>query len=509
MAIELTLTQIKMTKQYSLFINGEFMETRVKQDIVNPCIGEAIATVSLADAKEAELAINSARQAFDGGPWKNISYLERKNFLLKIAQGILEKAAELAKLESLNTGKPIKESTFMDIPSAAATFEYFANNFEKFLAEEKINIQTQIAAAQSKLVPEPLGVVVLIVPFNYPLLIASWKMAQALAAGNAVILKPSSLTPLTALELVKIIHQANLPKGVVNVIVGSGDTIGQQLCSDKRVDMISFTGSNSVGKKILEYSAQNVKKLVLELGGKSASIVFADADLESAVNGSLCSIFLNQGQMCTAMSRIFVQDNVYDKFVNDFVAKAKRIKLGNSLDYQTQMGPLISKEQRDKVISFVEKAKEEGIKLLCGGRIPDNSELKNGFFFEPTVFAEVKPQMRIFQEEVFGPVVCINKFSTVEEAVRLANASDFALAGCIWTKDIPLAQEIAAKINAGTVWINTYGMFFNELPYGGFKQSGFGKELGREGFLEYTRLKNIVVDNTKEEKPLVNYWYGF
>jgi betaine-aldehyde dehydrogenase len=478
----------------------------VKQKIINPCNGEVIAEVSLTAEAEAELALANAREAFDQGPWPKLNLDQRREFILKITQGILDKAAELAQLETLNTGKPIKETTFMDIPSSAKTFEFIADNFQKYLKEENPELDVQ---AEADLVREPMGVVVLIVPWNYPLLIASWKIASALAAGNTVILKPSSLTPLTALELAKIMNQAGLPKGVFNVVNGSGQNLGQQLCLDKRVDMISFTGSNEVGKEILEYASQNVKKVTLELGGKSASIVLKDADLEVAVNSSLCAIFLNQGQMCTAMSRILIQDNVYDKFVSDFVDKAKKIKLGDSLDHETQMGPLISIAQRKRVMDFVEKARREGAKILCGGKIPEDPKLKKGFFFEPTVISEITPKMSIFKEEVFGPVVCLNKFSTLDEAVGLANSTDFGLASCIWTKDEAQAKDLAKKINAGTVWINTYGMFYNELPFGGFKQSGFGKELGREGFLEYTRLKNIITDKTEDRKPLVNYWYGF
>lgn len=477
----------------------------MKQKIINPSTGEVIAELELAGKKEVESAISSARVAFDKGPWPTISPEERKNFLLRISQGILDKAGDLAKLESLNTGKPIKESTFMDIPSSAKTFEFFAHNLEKYLAPDTLKLQD----AHCQLLREPQGVAVLIIPWNYPLLIASWKLAAALACGNTVILKPSSLTPLTALELAKIIQEAGLPKGLVNIIYGSGRGIGEALCADKRVDMISFTGSNATGKQIIEYASKNVKKLIMELGGKSASLILKDADLELAVNGSLCSIFLNQGQMCTAMSRIFVEDDVYDKFLNDFTGKVKRIKLGESLNYETQMGPLISDEQRKRVFEYVERAKREGAKLLCGGKIPDEPNLKNGFFFEPTVFSEVLPQMSIFQEEIFGPVVCVNKFSTLEEAIKLANMSDFALASSIWTKDEVLARDLAGKINAGIIWINTYGMFYNEVCYGGFKQSGFGKELGKDGFLEYSRLKNIIIDQTKDSKPLVNYWYGF
>ncbi|MDP3732110.1 MAG: aldehyde dehydrogenase family protein, partial [Candidatus Omnitrophota bacterium] len=405
-----------MIPYYPLFINGEFRDSQNKQKISNPSTGEIIAEVAIASEKDIDSAIEAASFAFDKGPWPRISLEERKNSLLKISRRILDKAGDLAKLESLNTGKPIKESTFMDIPSSAKTFDFFANNLEKYLAPDTLRLQD----AYCQLLREPQGVALLIVPWNYPLLIASWKLAAALACGNTVILKPSSLTPLTALELAKIIQEAGLPKGVVNIIHGSGRALGEALCADKRVDMISFTGSNATGKQILEYASKNVKKLIMELGGKSASLILKDTDLELAVNGSLCSIFLNQGQMCTAMSRIFVEDDVYDKFINDFIEKVKRIRLGLAIDYETQMGPLISDGQRKRVLEYVEKAKLEGAKLLCGGKIPDDPDLKDGFFFEPTVFSEVSPQMSIFLEEIFGPVVCVNKFSALEEAVKLA-----------------------------------------------------------------------------------------
>ena len=495
-----------MSSKCPLYINGQFIETPEKQNIINPSTGRVIAEASLASIKEVEMALSAAREAFDHGAWPQLSLTERKEFIFRIAQGILDNAELLAALEMQNTGKPIKETTFMDIPSSAKTFEFMANNFIDYLGNEEINVSSDTRA---KLIREPMGVVVLIIPWNYPLLIACWKLASALAAGNTVILKPSSLTPLTAFELAKIIHQAGFPEGVVNIINGSGAKIGETLCADKRVDMISFTGSNEIGKQILQYSSKNVKKMIMELGGKSASLVFNDVDLEVAVNSSLASIFLNQGQMCTAMSRIFVQEAIYDNFLASFVEKTKRIKLGLADNPQTQMGPLISDAQRKKVIAYIEKAKAEGGQVVCGGLIPENPELKNGYFFEPTVLVDVGAHSHIFKEEVFGPVVLIHKFSGSDEAAILANSVDFGLAACIWSKDLYLAQELAGKINAGTVWVNTYGMFYNQLPYGGFKQSGFGKELGREGFLEYIRFKNVILDQSVEGKPLVNYWYGF
>lgn len=495
-----------MTPRYPLLINGELKETKEAQKILNPSNGGIVAEASIAGAKETEEAIVAARAAFDKGEWPRFSFAERKAYLLRIAQGILDKAGDLAQLETLNTGKPIKESTFMDIPSAAKTFEHIAQNFENYLETDSVKLQ---AEAECRLIREPQGVVVLIVPWNYPLLIASWKLASALAAGNTVILKPSSLTPLTALELGKIIHAAGLPKGAVNVINGSGAQLGEALCSDKRVDMVSFTGSNEVGKQIMQYTSKNVKKLLMELGGKSASIIFADADLDVAVNSSLCSIFLNQGQMCTAMSRLLVEDAIYETFVAKFVERAARIKIGPGADFETQMGPLISETQRKKVMEYVTKAKQEGARIECGGKIPEGPAFKNGFFFSPTVITGVNDKMAVWKEEIFGPVVCIAKFSSAQEAVNLANNSEFGLAACVWAKNAGLIKDLTSKINAGTIWVNTYGMFYNEAPYGGLKQSGFGKELGKEGFLEYARLKNVIIDKSTDGKPLVNFWYGF
>ena len=475
------------------------------QKVINPATGEVFAEIPQLTKQEIEAAIQAARQAFDRGPWHKIPLSERKRFLLKISQGILDHAQELAQLETKNTGKPIKETTFMDIPSSAKTFEYFADNLERYLKSKKIGLDSGV---ESQFLYEPRGVVVLIIPWNYPLLIASWKMAQALAAGNTVILKPSSLTPLTALKLAEIISEAGLPEGVVNVINAPGAKVGSTLCSDGRIDMISFTGSTRTGKEIMCFASESPKKLIMELGGKSASIVLADCDLETAVSGTLTSIFLNQGQMCTAMSRILVDKKIFEQFKEQFVEKAGKIKLGNGLDPETQMGPLISQAHRQKVASCVEKGRREGARVLCGGKVPDQPGLKNGFFFEPTVFGQVGPETSIFQEEIFGPVVCISEFSQEEEAVELTNNSSFGLACSIWSSDLKRARSLSQKINAGTIWINTYGMFYNETPYGGFKQSGFGKELGREGFLEYTRLKHVNY-GLSGRKPLVSCWYAF
>ncbi|MCG8429792.1 MAG: aldehyde dehydrogenase family protein [Candidatus Omnitrophica bacterium] len=497
-----------MSSVYGSYINGAFRRTGVKDTIRDPATGEPVAEVARAGKQDVLDALSAARSAFDTGPWRGFGFSQRGECLNKIARGILENAALLAELETRNTGKPIKESTFMDIPSGARSFEFCARHLAEYCASSQVTVSEPFPA-RAELAREARGVCVLIVPWNYPLLIACWKLSNALAAGNTVVLKPSSLTPLTALELARIIDETGLPEGVVNVVAGSGAVLGETLCADKRVDMVSFTGSNSVGKQIIGYTRDAVKKTIMELGGKSASVIFGDADREAAVNASLCSIFLNQGQMCTAMSRILVEDVFYEDFLKDFVAKAGRITLGKGMDYQTQMGPLISGRQREGVLSFVKRAGEQGARILCGGRAPDEESLQQGFFFSPTVIVDVEETMEVYREEVFGPVAVVQRFCGMEEAVRLANSTDFALAACVWSGDRKRAQEVAARLDAGTVWINTYGMFLNELSYGGFKQSGFGKELGRDGMLEYTRLKTICADDTKNDKPLVHYWYGF
>jgi betaine-aldehyde dehydrogenase len=496
-------------EEYTSFINGKFIKGEEKRAIINPSNQEVIASVFLASSDDINSAVKSARFAFDQGPWAEFSLAHRKDILIKLSEAILAKAKELAELESLNTGKPIKETTFMDIPSSAESFRYFASNLESFLQEEKININSRIAQAKGELIREPRGVVILISPWNYPLLIACWKLAQSLAAGNTVILKPSTLTPLTVLELAKIANAVGLPKGVLNVLVAKGDKAGKALCTDKDVDMISFTGSNPVGKEIIKYSSENIKKTIMELGGKSASLVLEDANIDRSVNGCLCSVFLNQGQMCTATSRILIHKNIYYRFVDKLKERAEKIQLGDSLDFQTQMGPLISSAQRDKVISFINKAKEEGLDIVTGGEAPADKNLERGFFFKPTLIENVLPESSLFQEEIFGPVATLTKFSSTAEAISLANSSEFGLAACIWGKDETKMKEVAKSISAGAIWINTYGMFFDQLPFGGFKKSGFGKELGKAGFYEYTRLKNVITDQSKDAKPLVNYWYGF
>lgn len=496
-------------KHYFSFIGGENYKGRETKEVINPSTGEPFALVDLIDSCGLEQAVDSARDAYDKGPWPQLSFGHRKGLLLKLASLLLEKAQELANLESRNTGKPIKETTFMDIPSAAETFKFFGENLENFLKVKEINLSNQVARAKATLIREPLGVTGLIVPWNYPLLIASWKTAQSLAAGNTVVLKPSSLTPLTALELGRLAFEAGLPKGVLNVVICSGQEAGL-ICQHPKVDLVSFTGSNLSGEKIVASSAKNIKKTIIELGGRSANIVLEDADLDLAVNGVLCSIFLNQGQMCTAASRVLVAEKIYQEFKARLKGAAEKIKLGDALDFETQMGPLASKGQQEKMVNFFKQASLKKSKIITGGKIPTNPGLEKGFFFQPSLIEEDDPKSFLFQEEIFGPAATLTPFSSLSQAVSLANDSRFGLAACIWSRDELKVKEIAGKVSAGIIWANTYGMFFNQIPFGGFKQSGFGKELGEAGFWEYTRLKSLVLDDTAAgSKPLVNYWYGF
>jgi len=495
-----------MDKHYHMLINGELVEA-IKEEVlpsINPSTGEIIAWFPKAGLEDCGLAIEAAREAFDNGDWPKVTQDERSAYLLKIAQLIREQAKELAAIESQDTGKTSKQTTFIDVPTCAATFEYFAN-VSAMLAEEKVKVP---APVESKLLREPVGVVAAIIPWNYPLIMAAWKIAPALACGNTIVFKPSNLASLSVLELAKIFQKTGLPHGVVNIITGEGKAIGPELAANRQVDMITFTGSTPVGKEIMRLASNNVKKIHLELGGKSPNIVFADCDLETAVGGTLSAIFMNQGQMCTAGSRLLLQEDIYDKFMQLLVEKTKRLKLGNASDYTTDFGPLISDEQRKRVLKYIDRGIKEKAKLVCGGKIPAGIDLKKGFFLEPTIFEKVDNRMAIAQEEIFGPVLAVIKFSTAEEAIKIANDSPFGLAAMIWTRDNQKADRVARSLKAGTVWINTYGGFYNEVPFGGYKQSGLGRELGKEGLLEYTQLKHINLDLSPGGKSLVSTWFA-
>jgi acyl-CoA reductase-like NAD-dependent aldehyde dehydrogenase len=503
------------TQQFDLLMEGKLSPPlRGKYfDAVNPSNGEVFARIADADEIDVQIAVSAARLGFDHGRWPQLSIAERGEYLVKIATLIRENAKELADLECASTGKTIKHATFIDVPTAAETFEYFGNLSGNLINETMKNSSSVLSIIER----EPVGVVVTIIPWNYPLIMTAWKLAPALLAGNCVVLKTSPSACASVMLFAKLAAGIGLPKGVLNIIASSRAQAGQELVSSPEVDMISFTGSTKTGEAVMAGASKGVKKLTLELGGKSPNIVFADCDMDAAIGGSLSAIFMNQGQMCTAGSRLLVEDKIYQQFVEKLVARAKTLKIGPAADFETEFGPLVSIEHRNSVLKFIEKGKQEGAKLVCGGSIPvvkgavpfkGTVPLNlNGAYLEPTIFTNVRNSMSIAQEEIFGPVLCVIPFTSADEAIHIANESKYGLAAMIWTKDLEKANKVARRLRCGTVWINTYGAFLNEVPFGGYKQSGFGRELGLAGLLEYTQLKHIATDQTPGGRSLVTSWF--
>ncbi|MCR9040886.1 betaine-aldehyde dehydrogenase [Bacillus sp. L381] len=485
----------------TLYIGGEWISAEKKQTrrIINPFNQEEIATVCEGDRDDAVKAIAAARKAFDEGEWPVLSGLERGQFVLKIAELIRRDLNELAELESLDTGKTIEESK-ADMDDIANVFQYYAGLADKDGGEV---ISSPIPDSVSKIVREPIGVCGQITPWNYPLLQASWKIAPALAAGNTIVLKPSEITPLTTIKVFQLIEEAGIPKGVANLVLGPGASVGDELARNLDVDLVSFTGGIETGKKIMQAASGNVKKIALELGGKNPNIVFQDADLETAADQALNAVFFHAGQVCSAGSRLLVDEAIHDEFLAELIKRTKRIKLGNGFHEDTESGPLISAEHRAKVEKYVEIGIEEGAKLETGGKRPDDPALQNGFFYEPTIFSNCKSDMRIVQEEIFGPVLTVESFSSEEEVIRLANDTIYGLAGAVWSKDIEKCERVAQKLRMGTVWINDFHPYFAQAPWGGYKQSGFGRELGKIGLEEYTEVKHIY----RNTKPAAVNWF--
>jgi betaine-aldehyde dehydrogenase len=459
------------------------------RQLVNPATGEVIASVSEATPADVDQAVQRARRAFEHGEWAHTAPGERADALEAIAALIGEHAEELARLDCVTSGRPLSE-TQLDIPEAVAYFRFFARA-TLHLRGETLALPGRVFGLT---VREPKGVVGLIVPWNYPLVNASVKLAAALAAGNCCLLKPSELTPLSALRLRELIKAAGiLPEGVLTVITGSGEVAGRSIVEHPGVDAVSFTGGTSTGEAVLRSAAAGLKAVSLELGGKSPAIVFPDADLERTLEAAIDGSFAAHGQNCVAASRLLLHEQIHDEFLDAFCGRAAAIRLGDPVDPQTQMGPLVSEEQRARVEHYVELGRREGGRLVRGGKRPPGEQFARGFFFEPTVFSQVSPHAAIAQEEIFGPVVSAFKFSSPGEALELANSTRYGLAAGVWTRDLDLALQLARGIRAGMVWINDYNTFYPELPYGGYKQSGFGRELGLEGLEEYTVLKQITV----------------
>ncbi len=477
-------------KPWKLYLDGKWQDARSGRTFttINPATEEPLCECAAAGAEDVDLAVRAARQAFAEGPWPRMAAADRGAALLKVAQLIEKHRDEIAELETLNQGKPIGDSSRVDVPLTAACFRYYAGFADK-LEGRTIPVRGPYLAYTLR---EPIGVIAAIVPWNYPLLLATYKVAPALAAGNAVILKPASQTPLTALRLGEIIEEAGLPPGIFQVITGSGRECGQAIVEHAGIDKIALTGSTETGRHVMQSAAKNLTKLELELGGKSPNIVFADADLEEAAKGATIGIFLNKGEICTAGSRLFVETKVKDQLLEKLVGRAKKLRQGDPLDPQTRLGPQVSKEHRESILRYVETGKKEGASLVLGGGVPP--ELPRGWFVQPTIFDGVANEMTIAQEEIFGPVLAVIPFESFDDVLRQANQSQFGLAAGVWTRDIKKAHRAARALQAGTVWVNTYNLFDPTAPYGGFKKSGFGRELGSAGIEEYTQLKSVWID---------------
>jgi acyl-CoA reductase-like NAD-dependent aldehyde dehydrogenase len=474
-----------------LLIGGEWTEASSGRRFptINPATEAVLTEVAEADEADVDRAVAEARRALESGPWSRMPASERGRILWRMGQLVLDRLDRLALLETLDTGKTLFDSGKIELPMAASLFEYYAG------AATKIEGRTvqQRSDAFTYTIREPVGVVAAIVPWNFPFLLAAWKVAPALAAGCTVILKPSSTTPLSALEMGRIGLEAGLPPGVLQVLTGSGSKLGRALVRHPGVDKIAFTGSSEVGRSLMREAAGTLKRLSLELGGKSPNIVFADADLEAAVRGAFTGIFYNKGEVCAAGSRLLVERAVYDEVVSKLAERAEATPLGDPTDKATRMGPLVSASQMETVLGYIEKGRSEGARLVAGGRRASEVNSGRGYFVRPTVFAQVEPHMAIAQEEIFGPVLAAIPFENAEDAVAKANATIYGLAAGIWTRDVSRAHRIARAIRAGTIWINTYNLYDPALPFGGFKQSGFGRELGLEALDSYLETKSVWV----------------
>lgn len=483
-----TLAQTVKVKNAKLFIDGEYVDALSGEtfESINPATNEKLALVANGSEQDAKRAIQSAKTAYDSGVWSKMPVEERSDILCKMSDLIMKNVDELAMVETLDVGKPIKESRGFDIPRAASNFRFFAE-MSKYMVSEHYDKHNIMSYAKYS----PAGVTSLIIPWNLPFMQMTWKASAALAAGNTVVVKPASYTPLSAVMFGDIANEAGLPPGVLNIITGPGSTMGAAMTTDPNVRRISFVGESNTGKTIMKNAAENLIPVSLELGGKSANIVFEDADLDEAVKGSIDAIYRNQGEICLAGSRLLLQESIYDEFLDKFVAAVKKIKVGDPTQEETDMGALVSKSHLETVETYVDIGLKEGAKLACGGKRVKG--LETGNFYEPTVLYDVNNKWRVAQEEIFGPVLVVIPFKTEEDAIRIANDSQYGLAGVVWTNDIRRAQRVSAAVDSGLLWVNCWYIRDLRTPFGGSKASGIGREGGRHSFEFYSEAKTITM----------------
>jgi acyl-CoA reductase-like NAD-dependent aldehyde dehydrogenase len=487
--VEPSVEQFVTAPLRRMLIDGKWVEAASGKtfDTLDPATGKVLARVAEGDAEDVDRAARAARRAFDAGPWPRMAPAERQKLLLRLADLIEAHGLELAQLETLDNGKSVAESQGVDIPAAAETFRYYAGWVNKITGETNPTDPTFFNFT----LREPVGVCGQIIPWNFPLLMAAWKLAPALACGNTCVLKPAEQTPLTALRLGELLQEVGVPDGVVNIVPGFGPTAGGAIVRHPMIDKVAFTGSTEVGKEIHRETATTLKRVSLELGGKSPNIVFADADVTEAVKGALVGVFFNQGEVCCAGTRLFVEEKLHDQFADAVATAAGSMKQGHGLEAGTQVGPLVSQEQLERVTGYLDIGKKEGAQVLTGGERNTAQGLEGGYFVKPTVFTGVRNDMRIAQEEIFGPVVALIPFKDEDDAVLQGNDTFYGLAAGVWTRDVSKAHRVARAIRAGTVWVNCYNVFDVMAPFGGYKQSGYGRELGRHALDLYTQVKSV------------------
>jgi len=470
-----------------LLIDGQWVDASKSFTTINPATGEALTQIAAASIEDVDRAVAAARRAFEdrSGPWRKMSASERGRLIWKLADLLEKSVDEFAELETLDNGKPIFESRYVDMPMVIDVLRYYAGLATKLHGETVNTFET----AFTYTLREPIGVVGMIVPWNFPLLLASWKLGPALACGNTVVWKPASQTSLTTLRFGELAVEAGVPAGVINIVTGPG-AVGRAMVKHPGIDKIAFTGSTEVGKEIMRSGADTLKRITLELGGKSPNIVFADSDIDSAVKGAITGIFYGKGEVCNAGSRLFVESKVQDEFLEKLAARASKMRPADPLDPKTRMGAIVSHEQMESVLGYIDAGKKEGAKLVAGGNRVSVDGSK-GYFIEPTIFRDVRNDMKIAREEIFGPVLATLSFDDLDQVIELANQNEYGLASAVWTRDVKKAHIVSRRLKAGTVWINTYGLMDASLPFGGYKSSGFGRELGAHAMEHYTELKTV------------------